>query len=574
MLELTILSFRVRFTIATNRLLFFLKRIPGLKKVFSPNIYRDYALKDALAVLGVISIASKRIFLHFLYMVIIVILGAFVNQVHLNGGFAELFASSSLFGGMTAAGVVNYALYSWFIISIVFSPACSESAEYNNTKNDDIMLNYMHANPNLYAKSRILFDRIAHILLVTPYLIVAYLITGIPLWGVLTTLILLSAFRLAGEVVELSMFKRLPVHFGRPWLNNVMSAVLLAAAVIIPVYISISDMAVILANPVIALVSIPIGYFSWMYIRGYKLYRKLQAEKINWFIEQLNKYAAYKSTGSAGSGMNFIDAKNWSKDVKTGDLESEKDKHKNKKGFAYLNAIFFDRHSKYFKKKIFQRCSIFFLVLIAVIIVSLFTTIISGEPILKLLDMQGTDLNQLFLLSPVFFFIIYIISMGRITTASVFSNCDIHMLHYRYYRTRETILASFKARLKMIIRYNFLITTVMSFSLVAALGVIFGYMDFLYAGVFFTLLTAIGVLFAFNDLFLYYVIQPYDSAGKGKSIIYTIINYAIYFIAWINFYARLDFFTYSLIIGIGTIIYIGVGAILLLKLAPKRFKLR
>jgi len=353
-----------------------------------------------------------------------------------------------------------------------------------------------------------------------------------------------------------------------------MSAVLLISAVLIPVYINIPDMAVILANPIIALVSIPIGYFSWIFIKDYKLYRKLQAEKINWFIEQLNKYAAYKSTGSAGSGMNFVDAKNWSKDINTGDLESEKDKYKNKKGFAYLNAIFFDRHSKYFNKKILQRCVIFLLIFIVVILFSLFTTIISGESILTLLDMQDTDLNQLFLLSPVFFFIIYIISMGRITTASVFSNCDIHMLHYRYYRTRETILASFKARLKMILRYNFLITTVMSISLISAIGIIFGYMEILHAGVFFALLTAIGIFFAFNDLFLYYVIQPYDSVGKGKSIIYTIINYAIYFIAWINVNVRLDFFTYAIIIGIATIVYIGVGTILLLKLAPKRFRLR
>jgi len=114
----------------------------------------------------------------------------------------------------------------------------------------------------------------------------------------------------------------------------------------------------------------------------------------------------------------------------------------------------------------------------------------------------------------------------------------------------------------------------MYFSVISTLGLVFGYLDFAFAGVFFVLLTAIGVFFAFNDLFLYYVIQPYDTAGKGKSIVYTIINYAIYAIAWFNFYARFDFYLYSGIVVLATFLYFGVGIILLLKLAPKRFKLR
>ena len=159
-------------------------------------------------------------------------------------------------------------------------------------------------------------------------------------------------------------------------------------------------------------------------------------------------------------------------------------------------------------------------------------------------------------------------------TASIFTNCDINMLHYRYYRTRETIFASFKARLKVVLQYNIVITAIMSVSLIFAVRLIYGYMDWLNAAVFFALLTVIGVFFAFNDLFLYYVIQPYDSAGKGKSIIYTIINYAIYIVAWINFSLRLDFIAYSIAVAIATFLYFTIGTVLLLLLAPKRFKLR
>jgi hypothetical protein len=114
----------------------------------------------------------------------------------------------------------------------------------------------------------------------------------------------------------------------------------------------------------------------------------------------------------------------------------------------------------------------------------------------------------------------------------------------------------------------------MSVGVLLAVSVIFGYFDLLYAGVFFLVLTAIGVLFAFNDLFLYYVIQPYDEAGTGKSTVYKIINFAIYIVAWINFQNQFEFFTYAAVIGVVAVAYIGIGLVLLLSLAPRRFKLR
>jgi len=574
MRKLALLSLKIRFNIAVNRLLFFIKRIPGIKHAISPNIYSEYALKDALAILGAIFIAIKKMFIHLLYMLLVLAIGAFVNQIHVYGSVAELFASDNLFAGMTAAGVVNYALYAWFIISILFAAGCSVSAEYNNVKNDDIMLNYFRANPNLYARARILFDRIAHILLVAPFLLIAFLVADLPVWGVLTTLVMLTAFRLAGEVIQLVMFRRLPIHFARPWLNNTVSFIMLATAIIIPAFIYLPNISMILANPVVALVSIPIGYFSWVYIREYKLYGKLQAEKINWYNDQLNKYKTTQSAGNSASGMNFYDAKKWSKSLNTEGLESDKDKYKNKTGFTYLNAIFFDRHSKFFRSKLFKRSLIFILLPIALLLFSTILSITGEGSFLTIFNIQDTGLTQLFEMAPFFFFLIYVLSMGRVITASIFTNCDINMLHYRYYRTRETIFASFKARLKVVLQYNIIITTIMSVSLIFAVRLIYGYMDWLYAAVFFALLTTIGVFFAFNDLFLYYVIQPYDSAGKGKSIIYTIINYAIYIVAWINFSLRLDFIEYSIAIGIATLLYFTIGTVLLLLLAPKRFKLR
>jgi hypothetical protein len=333
---------------------------------------------------------------------------------------------------------------------------------------------------------------------------------------------------------------------------------------------NITYLPVIFANPVTAAISVPVGILAWVYIKNYPLYLTLLKEKIDWYNNTVVAAKTGNSGAGAGAGAAFKDAKKWSKNITQADLES--DKHMHKTGFAYLNAIFFDRHSKYFKKKIFTRHLVFLTLPAAAIIFSLYGVITSQSPAVLV---ENIELEFLFSFTPIFFFIIYIASMGRTVTASVFSNCDIHMLHYPYYRIRETILASFKARFIFILKYNFIVTAVMSCSVISAIWLIYGYMDYIYAGIFFALLTVIGVFFAFNDLFLYYVIQPYDSAGKGKSIVYSIINVVIYIIAYLNMNTfRSDLILYSIIIVIATVLYIAIGLALLLSLAPKNFKLR
>ena len=211
---------------------------------------------------------------------------------------------------------------------------------------------------------------------------------------------------------------------------------------------------------------------------------------------------------------------------------------------------------------------------VAVLGYMLYESLIGAQPIRSILGLEAHHMDHLLSYAPVFFFIIYAASLGRVVTASVFSNCDIQMLHYPYYRTRENIFASFRARISKIRKFNFIITSVMSVVTFFSVSLVFGYFNFVTFIFFFLLLVTIGELFAFNDLFLYYVIQPYDSKGQGKSIIYSIINFVVYVVAWVNFTTRFDFFTYFAVVVIGTLVYMGLGLVLLLMLAPRRFKLR
>ena len=557
MIKLLIISMQVRFSITANRLIYFLRGIPGLKNAISPGIYGNYSLKTVFIILGAYFIANKKILIHLLNIAFLVALGAVLNQSEIHGGFYEFVRAEKMLEGITIAGIFRYVLLVWFIMGVLGGITSSVPASENH-KNDDIIINYLRINAAVYCHGRILFARIVDILLFVPTLLIAFAITGVPLWGVATTLVIYTALRLTGEAVNLIMYRRIGKHFGTQSIAILSLFIHLVAAVFISAFIDMPNLSVIFANYIIAAICVPLGIFAWLYVKNYPLYLPLLKDKIRWY-NQIMADAQTKNT--------FKDAKKWSENITQEDLRSAK--HADKTGFAYLNAVFFERHSKYFKKKIFIR-SLYFLVLPAAAGIFLLYSLITGESPADLFS----ELQNLFSIAPIFFFIIYAASMGRVVTASVFSNCDIHMLHYPYYRVRETILASFKARFAVILRYNFIITTVMSLSVITAARLVFGHMNYTYVGIFFVLLSVIGVLFAFNDLFLYYIIQPYDSAGKGKSIIYSIINFFVYVVSWINFYVRLEFITYTIIIMIAVVLYMVTGLVLLRLLAPKNFKLR
>ena len=267
MFEMALLSLRVRFSITANRLIYFLRNLPILKRVLPPTLHGEYALKTVLTVFGAIFIASKKSFLHFMVMGIIIATGALQHLITVNGGFAGLLAADDILSGITAAGVAHFALLTWFIATV---PGCftkSVTAEpHLSYKNDDIMINYLNANPTLYAKSRILIDQIACTLLYIPYFLVAFFIAGIPIWGVLTTLVLVSGFRLLGEVINLAMFRRFSKHFGRGAHANIAGVLVIAAAAMIPLLVHVENISLIFANPILALVSAAIGFLSWRYI--------------------------------------------------------------------------------------------------------------------------------------------------------------------------------------------------------------------------------------------------------------------------------------------------------------------
>ena len=573
------ISLQTRFTVSANRLINFLKHVPFLKKILPSDIYGNYGLKSLFLVIGVIIIAFKKVFFKFLYAAIVTLLGILLYQIEAKGGLQGFFSADSPFQALDISRVAYSSLVIWLMLSFANS-SNAVTIGTSDHEQDKIMVNQLRANPAMYAQSQLIFNIAVDSILYLPYLLAALLISGIPFICIFSLLIICISLRLFGEFLNLLTFRYLRTHFGRPPLSLI-GILLFLAALFIPMYYGLPDLTGIFSNPLIISGAAAAGVLSSIYIKNYSKYAEILQDRIA-YIENIltatKQPSGFKKNQSGNLGLNFADMKNWSKNLKTEDIHSGK--HDGKSGFAYLNAIFFDRHNKFFRKKMFQRILMILSPAAIALVSSLVCLLFKGISLAEFLVSGGEkypfelSLHSAFNTAPIFFFIIYLTSMGRIITASVFSNCDIHMLNYPYYRTAETIFASFKSRFSVALRDNLLLTALMFLSTITSLWIVYGYMDLLYAGIGLVLMLSMGVFFAFNDLFLYYVIQPYDSVGQSKSTIYNVINTVIYIIAYMNFQTQFDFITYTVVIVGATILYLGVGIRLLLTLAPKNFKLR
>ena len=563
MIRLIMIALHVRFTMMANRIIHLFRL---------HSAYSNYGLKMVFTVIGALFVMNFKTMMHFIYIAIIIVLGILLNQFAVHGGIFYFFSAEEAFSGLTAAGTVENALVIWFFISIVGAPLLSISAGSFNHANDNMMISYLRANPATYAKSRILMDCTAGVLLYLPTFVIAFAILteSLGAWAMATVvaIVIFLAARLMGEAINMWLFKRFGKYFAYYSMSIPLLIPIYIASIAVPYFWGVPNIVRVLTNPLAAVLAMLVGVAALLYIKKYPLHRQLLVDKLT-HVGNLYAAAAAKHTAAGG-----VDVKNWSKGLETENFAVDKFAHR--QGFSYLNAIFFDRHRKYFSKKVLTRCLILLSPLAAALLLALYGVATGNELHIGLLQLEygfSGWLGQ----SSIILFIVYVASMGRIVTASVFSNCDVQMLNYSYYHKASTILASFKVRFVVILRYNFIITTMAFVSVVGAAALLFGTGGLEVADIIllFVALTCTGIFFAFNDLFLYYVIQPYDSEGKDKSIVSKIINWVVYGVSWVTFFSfQFSLVPYTVAIVAATVLYMGIGTVLLVTLAPRRFRLR
>ena len=94
--------------------------------------------------------------------------------------------------------------------------------------------------------------------------------------------------------------------------------------------------------------------------------------------------------------------------------------------------------------------------------------------------------------------------------------------------------------------------------------------------VFAFLLLGLTVLFSFHYLFVYYILQPFTVDGTLSSPLFKFVNYALYFISYVQLQLgdELAGWQYSAIVGVAAIIYLIVGVFIIQNKAPNTFVIK
>lgn len=217
--------------------------------------------------------------------------------------------------------------------------------------------------------------------------------------------------------------------------------------------------------------------------------------------------ASVTSTGSVATGALVASAASDTASVPSASF-------KGKTGYAYLNAMFFARHKRIIERPIWIRTGIGLVFGLALTCISMF---FAGKVQL------GESPAFLVYYLPTFMYLLC--SYSRLTKA-MYVNCDQSLLHYSFYKEKKALLEMF--RLRMISLWKLMaLPTLLVLVLVFVNGLILKFSTkLLIAALLLTL--ANGGFFTIYPLFIYYVFQPYDSAGAITSFAPSFLNALVY----------------------------------------------
>lgn len=406
--------------------------------------------------------------------------------------------------------------YEETVINIFFMMNCVCGSLVNtvilsSSDEDYMMLNVLKINPKEHYVGELLFKLIVDFGLF-------FAVLGIFDIGIINSLVLvvlMTAFRCIGELLSLVIYSKIPFVYNRIVKFDVIVILVCVYFAYVNPYmrgkmVSVDAFAF---NPVLLGVICSLGLISLIILCTYKHYPRLARKRVK------RVDIEYAEEIQARSRIREVEAK----PNVTGTAALCTNRHEKKKGYSYLNHIFFDRNKKLLLKSPNKRV-VWILLLSVVITVYLFSS--GSETKEKAWSiMKGMD--------TVWFIIMYLLSCSHKMCKAIFYNCDKDMMRYSYYRKKGAVLSSFFVRLKKFILID-LRTALVIILEMCIITAITGHVDefrSIIPGAVNVIL--FSILMSIYHVAMYHVLQPYNEQMKVKMPVFTIANILIGVIAFV-----------------------------------------
>ncbi|MFT9077643.1 hypothetical protein [Ethanoligenens sp.] len=532
MFKTLFLLFQISVSSTVNGVLYFFRRLPLVGKLIPERSYGNFGLKKSLSVAA----AIVNVFLQVLKSLFFV--GVLI-------GLPTVLFSMRPYGALRFE---NY-LYLFAVFNLLTGPLYLSAAQ-RNTKQAFVSIRLMRMDARMYLTTILLGDGVLRLLYAAPGVFLFCILFGGALWQGFWLLALLFIMRLLGEAIHM-------LHFqlrGR-FIPNVICTCILGAggvAGFLPVFFHHPlRLAPWLFQWQVLLAVAFCGGAVIAYILRYPLFPAMARQAIN--PDRLTK--------TMDKSARFKDVQMREKDFSQSLRQTKQ--YQNKKGYDYLNALFFARHQRLLwqpvQKRLFGVAAGFLVLAVMVKMAPGFSVFVKGNS---------------YRIFPLFVLLMYVLSIGARVTKAMFYNCDVSLLRYPFYRRKEVLLHNFRVRLLEIIRLNLLIAVA-----AAAAGVVLLHL----CGVtwpagqiiaFILCVLCLSVFFSVHHLFLYYVFQPYSAELDMKNPFFFAINFVIYELCYLSTQLHSLPTYFSVIVLSATIAYSLVALLLVWRLAPKRFRLK
>lgn len=522
-------TYKFSFSEGANTLIYFLKKLPFIGKRIPEILYRKTTAKLVIGIIVEIFSFLFGFLRKAIYLGVMVILPS-ILMVRENGD------------------ILPIALHIFFFLSFFIGPIANATITHNQMATFK-MVRLMKVKPKNYFRSKILYKRILDFIHFLPLMMIALS----PLKGLILTAEFI-AVKFIGEALHLILYERAKIVLNlKIWFNIVIIILGLVLAYVLPaIGLTMKVSSVFFGVIGITVISV-FAVISAVYIFKYRYYREISKVILSTVANFDKDTVMVEAT--------FSDVKINEKKFTAEDLNSKK--FENKKGYEYLNAIFFMRHRKLLTIATKKRTAV-------VIIISILTigaTVIMPEINTGLISMLQKS-------GALWVFIMYMMSTSERVCKAMFYNCDASLLRYSYYREGSVILSNFKARLKRIVGLNLIPAVTICLGIIAVITstqslYIIGSMIPIFISI-----ICLSCFFSIHHLFLYYVIQPYTAQLTVKSPLFSTINMVVYAVAYMCLQFNGSSYLFSLgVIGV-TIVYIVIVLAVTYKFAPKTFKLR
>lgn len=535
MISTFINSYKVSFTEKANTFIYFLKRIPLIGKKIPDSLYKK---TNAKLIIGLIR-EILRLLAGFIgkvaYLGIMIILPAYLMTKNIEK-------------------VQPIFIHIFFFLSFLLGPIIKTIVFEKDNRSAFNMITLMKADAREYYLGQILYRNISDFIYFILPVIIIGLIIGLSPMKAIVFVAELIAFRLIFECFQLFIYDKTEVMLTQK--DLFVSVVCICGFVLayaLPAFGYTIDFNFILFNIYMIIIVLSLGVVAFIYIFKFKKYTLIS--KVLLTKDKLFNVESFKTD------MAFATVKLDEKKMSKEGLNTKK--FNNKKGYEYLNSIFFLRFRRILVIPIKQR---------VVGLVILF--LIAMYFVLFMPEKRGFIVTGIKNSIPALVFLMYLISTGERTCKAMFFNCDISLLRYAYYREGSVILSNFTSRLKRVVILNLIPALTLCLA-IACIIITSGYSSQLISMIpLFLSVICLACFFSIHHLFMYYVLQPYTAELTVKSPLFKIINGIVYIVSYACLQIKTTSYYFTAGIIITTIVYMMVALILTYRVAPKTFKLR